>query len=117
MIAWPSLVASSLGALKSALKPLLQPPAALIALNNWLMRSLFLSSDSFSSSVQHDTFLKSYNIFPDMVGNDVIGDDTDVSDADASNAMLREQVIDPNELFENIRLRGCENCFCLMNLK
>ena len=44
-----------------------------------------------------------------MVGNDVIGDDTDVSDADASNAMLREQVIDPNELFENIRLRGCEN--------
>ena len=72
-----------------------------------------MSSDSFSSSVQHDTFLKSYNIFPDMVGNDVIGDDTDVSDADASNAMLREQVIDPNELFENIRLRGCENFFVL----
>jgi receptor-type tyrosine-protein phosphatase N len=60
--------------------------------------------DSFSSSVHHDTFLKSYNIFPDVSGNDVVGVDT--NDADVNNEMLSEEIVDPTDLFENIRMRG-----------
>lgn len=73
--------------------------------------------DSFSSSVEHNTFLKSFNIVPDVDLNEDASADANTNDVADENVrqMLTEQIIDPqiidpqivdpNDLFENVKFR------------
>ena len=68
----------------------------ILGIQEGLWNEILFNVDSISSSEEHQTLLKSYNVVPDA----------DVYVNDADNDGLTEQIIDPNDLFSGMKFRG-----------